>query len=86
MRSSSVAHASRTHVPQLCTAILQYLASHPSAADTVEGVLACWLPQADFPDAAEHIDAALAALVSEKRLRACRLPDGNILYRAMPKQ
>jgi hypothetical protein len=81
-----VAHASASHATKLCTAIQRHLASHPLAADTVEGILACWLPPAGFEDAANHIDAALAALVATQWLRACALPDGNVLYTANPER
>lgn len=81
-----MAHASASHATKLCTAIQLHLASHPLAADTVEGILACWLPPAGFEDAADHIDAALAALVAAQWLRPCPLPDGNVLYVANPER
>ncbi|MDH4172681.1 MAG: hypothetical protein OEZ09_11980 [Betaproteobacteria bacterium] len=42
--------------------------------------MSSWLPARGFEDAAEHIEAALDALVTERRLRRVRLPDGNVLY------
>jgi hypothetical protein len=77
-----VAHARASHADELCTAIRRHLASHPLAADTVEGILACWLPPAGFEDAADHIEAALAELVATRWLHRVSLPDGNVLYAA----
>lgn len=42
--------------------------------------MSSWLPARGFEDAAEHIEAALDALVAEGWLRRVRLPDGNHLY------
>ena len=82
----SVAHSSASHATKLCTAIQRHLAIHPHAADTVQGILACWLPPAGFEDAADHIHAALAALVAAQWLRAHPLLDGNVLYVANPEK
>jgi hypothetical protein len=65
---------------QLREAILNYVRENALAADTVDGILACWLPDRSFEDAAEHIDAVLEALVTEQHLRPYPLPDGNVLY------
>jgi hypothetical protein len=65
---------------QLREAILNYVREHALAADTVDGILACWLPDKSFEDAAEHIDAVLETLVAEQHLRPYPLPDGNVLY------
>jgi len=81
-----VAHASARHTDRLCTALQRYLAAHPRAADTAQGILACWLPPGAFPHAADDIDAALARLVAERWLHERRLPGGNILYAANPER
>lgn len=65
---------------QLREAILNYVRDNALAADTVDGILACWLPDKSFEDAAEHIDAVLETLVAEQHLRSYPLPDGNVLY------
>jgi hypothetical protein len=76
-----VAHASARHrYDKLCRAIERHLAAHPHAADTAAGIVASWLPAHGFEDAAEHIDAALDALVAEGVLHRHCLPDGNFLY------
>lgn len=80
MRRVSVAHASAIPDTKLCRAIQRHLMTHPFAADTAAGILASWLPAQGFEDAAEHIAAALEALVAAGWLRAHTLPDGNVLY------
>lgn len=65
---------------RLCETILQYLRRHPLAADTADGIVACWLPRTGFEDAPDHIDAALRHMLAERRLAVRRLPDGRVLY------
>lgn len=81
-----MAHASARHTDRLCTALKRYLATHPHAADTVPGILACWLPPGAFPQATHDIDAALARLVAERWLVERPLPGGSILYAANPER
>jgi hypothetical protein len=61
-------------------AILHYVQKHPLAADTAEGVLACWLPGTGFGEAQDHIAAVLEEMVAGRQLQARHLPDGKILY------
>lgn len=61
-------------------AILQYVHRYPLAADTAEGILACWLPHTGFEDAPDHIAAVLEDLVANGWLQARSLPDGKILF------
>jgi len=61
-------------------AILQYVHRYPLAADTAEGILACWLPHTGFEDAPDHIAAVLEEMVANGWLQARQLPDGNILF------
>ena len=77
-----MAHGSTRHEEELCRAIRRHLAAHPLAADTAAGIVASWLPARGFEDAAQHIEAALEALVAAGVLRRHRLPDGNFLYAA----
>lgn len=65
---------------KLRDAILIYLRSTPSAADTVEGVLACWLPKAGFEDAPSIIEDVLAHLIQDGFLAKRALSDGRVLY------
>jgi len=77
-----VADANASHATSLCTAIQRHLKSHPLAADTLEGILNCWLPSIGFEDAADHVEAAVETLVAARWLRRVPLPDGNVLYAA----
>lgn len=61
-------------------AILEYIHRYPLAADTPEGILACWLPDAGFEDAPDHIAAVLEDMVSRRWLQARQLPDGKVLF------
>lgn len=77
-----MANAPCSHRKKLCTAIKRYLAGHPFAADTAQGIVASWLPSQGFEDASEHIGGALEELVGEQWLRRHTLPDGNVLFAA----
>ena len=74
------------HADRLCILLQRYLADHPHAADTVPGILACWLPPDAFLQASADIDATLARLVAERWLVARHLPGGSILYAANPER
>lgn len=67
---------------ELVRAILDYLNSHPHAADSAQGVACWWLGahagQAPLP----RVQAALDALVARQALRQELLPDGTRLYSA----
>lgn len=64
----------------LIEAIEQHLASHPQAADTVEGVARWWLGAPGVPAAIADVKQALAALIQQGRLRQMQLADGTVLY------
>jgi len=65
---------------RLREAILQYTHRCPLAADTVDGILACWLPHPGFEDAPEHIAAVLGDMVANRWLHVQQLPDGKTLF------
>jgi hypothetical protein len=75
-----VAHDNATQRARIHEAILQHIHEYPLAADTADGILACWLPPAGFEGAPDHIDAVLKDMVAKHCLRARQLPDGKILY------
>lgn len=56
----------------------RYLAAHPNAADTVDGVRRWWL--GDPAIAPDDVEAALEALVTRGLLDKRRLPDGAAIY------
>jgi len=59
-------------------AVLAYLAGHPHAADSAEGVARWWLrgAAATLPE----VESALRQLVARQALRQERLADGTALY------
>ena len=56
-----------------------YVAIHPAAADTIEGIARWWLARPVQP-ARSQVAAALEALVRKGVLSRRSLPDGNFIY------
>ena len=75
-----MAHDAATQIARLKEAILRHIKKHPLAADTAEGILACWVPRTGFEDAPDHIAAALGDMVAKRLLQARGLPDGVVVY------
>jgi len=67
-------------VESLAVEILDYLASHPLAADSVDGVARWWLGPARASVTVEQVERALELLVARGRMRHLRLTDGTVLY------
>lgn len=67
-------------ISELTAAIETYLATHPLAADSVDGVARWWLSSHGQQASPAEVEAALAALVRRGRLRCVTLADGNRLY------
>lgn len=67
-------------IGKLIKAIEAYLASHPMAADSAEGVERWWLAGQGVVAPEDEIERALAILVRRCRLRRVTLADGNTLY------
>lgn len=63
-------------------AIEAYLARHPLAADTEQGIAQWWLPDQGVTVPIVCLRVALDALVQQGRLCAVPLPDGRVLYRS----
>lgn len=61
-------------------AILHHIHKYPLAADTADGILACWLPHTGFEDAPDHIASVLEDMVANHWLHARQLPDGKVLF------
>jgi hypothetical protein len=64
-------------------AIKDYLAQHPEAEDTADGVERCWLAGSASRPAVER---ALASLVRRRELQVLVGPDGSEVYSAVPRQ
>jgi hypothetical protein len=61
-------------------AVLSYLAKHPNAADTLDGIVSWWLPQQRYETERQRIEKALSHLVERGQLRCDSLPGGAVLY------
>lgn len=66
----------------VCMAIRAYLAAHPGAADSVEGIRQWWLPEALGHVSLLVLRAVLDRMVRRGELRCVRLADGKDLYGA----
>lgn len=66
--------------------VLQYFINHESAHDTVEGIVAWWLPLQRIHYAIPKVEAALRELTERKFVSVRKAPDGRLHYRVNPKQ
>ena len=64
----------------LAYAILEYLVSHPHAADSADGVTRWWLGSQSAAATLPRVESALRQLVEHRALREERLADGTTLY------
>jgi hypothetical protein len=61
--------------------LARYLAAHPGADDTLEGISRWWLPQAEGRLRHVSVPSAVAALVARGLMVEERHPDGRVHYR-----
>jgi hypothetical protein len=66
-------------VDTLACELESYVASHPSAADTLECVARWWLAGAEQPSLS-RVEAALDLLASRSIVARFPLPDGRFVY------
>lgn len=71
----------KSDLAELHNFIVHYLQNNPNAADSLEGIIDCWLPQMYKNVDAVKIEQALEQLIAEGLLRRITLVDGSILYR-----
>lgn len=72
--------AGATRTNPLCEALKHYLARHPDAADSPEGIRQWWLPEELRATPLELIRQAMQDLVASGDMRCSTLPDGTELY------
>jgi len=60
--------------------VLDYLALHPLAADSSDGVARWWLGATRAGASLQQVERALELLVSRGRMRRLKLTDGTVLY------
>ena len=61
--------------------IIQYLQTHPKAADTIDGILDWWIPSQRYENAKNEVQQALHELVEQGLIEEVVLGNGNRLYR-----
>ena len=64
----------------LANEVAAYLAKHPAAADTEEGILVWWLQRVRVEESTERLARALAMLRADGRIAIRELPDGTCVY------
>jgi hypothetical protein len=70
-----------TDKAQISRAILAYLADHPKAQDTIEGVTEWWVLEQNLKRQTAHVKESLAELVSQRLLLERRGRDKRLRYR-----
>ena len=74
----------RLDAQRISEQIVRYLAEHPQAADTIDGIGSWWLPKASLDTQA--VRTAVDALVLQGRLQKKVLPDGTVVYFRVPEK
>jgi hypothetical protein len=64
--------------------ILDYLAKHPDAQDTIDGIVHWWVLDASIQKWAPKIAETVAQLVEQGFLEQKRSTDGKVLYHISP--
>lgn len=73
-------------IERVVSAIQVYLAQHPAAADSEQGVAQWWLPAVGVDVPVVHVHRALELLCKRGALARTFLPDGGTVYRAAPQR
>jgi hypothetical protein len=71
-------------LPSPAPEILDYLARHPEAQDTIDGILHWWVLDACIRKWAPKIAETVAQLVEQGFLEQSQSVDGKVFYRASP--
>ena len=71
-------------LPSPAREILDYLARHPDAQDTIDGILHWWVHDAYIQKWAPKIAETVAQLVEQGFLEQSQSADCNVFYRASP--
>ena len=64
--------------------ILDYLAEHPAAQDTLRGIVEWWILKQKIARTTAEVEAALARLVASGKLSVTTGADGRMHYRQRP--
>jgi hypothetical protein len=68
----------------LADEVERYLAVHPTAADTAQGILRWWLPRGHADASADQLKRALDLLVGRGAIVERRMADGRSIYARFP--
>jgi hypothetical protein len=79
------AHRTKVKSPISCD-ILAYLADHPDAEDTLEGIGEWWILEQKIKSSVDDIRQALAELLTEELVIAQKLPGSRVVYRLNPRK
>jgi hypothetical protein len=71
-------------LPSPAPEILDYLASHPEAQDTLDGILHWWVLDSCVKKWAPIVPETVAKLVEQGFLEEKRSPDGQTFYHVSP--
>jgi hypothetical protein len=72
-------------LPSPAPEILDYLARHPEAQDTIEGILQWWILDACIRRWTPKISEAVAQLVEKGYLEQKNCADGRVVYHLSPE-
>jgi hypothetical protein len=84
-RQESAVQGDGEGVVRLRAALVDYLAHHGSAADTLEGIMDWWLPAEHRAVDPRTVEQVLDSLVSDGEAAVSKLVDGRVLYRRAAK-
>ena len=73
-----------SRIDRVAEVIEAYLATHPEAADSVEGIARWWVGRGGVEAGIEDVQGALEQLVEAGSVQARTLPDGERVYSATP--
>ncbi|GJM17556.1 MAG: hypothetical protein DHS20C13_28830 [Thermodesulfobacteriota bacterium] len=71
----------KSDLAELHDVIVDYLENNPNAADSLEGIMNYWLPQAYQKIDRAKIEQVLEQLIDEGQVRKIILADKSILFR-----
>jgi predicted transcriptional regulator len=74
-------HTSTDTISQIAAAILAYLAEHPKAQDTLEGIVEWWLLEQEIKRRTAMVQEALAELLTKGLVVERKGRDGRMHYR-----
>ena len=60
--------------------IMRYLKTHPSAADTADGIVRFWIPRQRAAELTAKVQQALDYLVEQGQINEVELAGGQVIY------